>query len=138
MLSIGFIPAARSLIRTWPGPACGVGTSVKTGEPPYPVAITARIGTTIASTGAAVIEGSHRPRAPGTRNRGVPAGWYARLGRVLLATCARSSVMSNHGAFEPKMCAIGRMLEANLLNAAKAANAARLVVETVRRALLAG
>jgi hypothetical protein len=46
--------------------------------------------------------------------------------------------MSNHGAFEPKMCAIGRMLEANLLNAAKAANAARLVVESVQRALLAG
>src|SRR6266566_667206 len=41
--SIGFIPAARILIRIWPGPGCGVGTSAKTGAPPYALTTTARI-----------------------------------------------------------------------------------------------
>ena len=32
-ISIGFIPAAWIAISTWPGPACGVGSSVTDGRP---------------------------------------------------------------------------------------------------------
>src|SRR5258706_16402596 len=41
--SIGFMPAARSLIRTCPGPGSGVGISATAGVAPYSVTVTARI-----------------------------------------------------------------------------------------------
>src|SRR5580704_15330253 len=40
--SIGFIPAAASLMRTWPGQATGVARSMTTGDAPYALTVTAR------------------------------------------------------------------------------------------------
>src|ERR1700756_1900677 len=41
--SMGFMPAARSLIRTCPGAGSGVGTSATVGVAPYSLTVTARI-----------------------------------------------------------------------------------------------
>src|SRR5258708_12599781 len=43
--SIGFIPAASTLMSTCPGPAFGFGTSETRGWPPYSLTVTARIAT---------------------------------------------------------------------------------------------
>jgi hypothetical protein len=44
--SIGFTPAASILINTWPGPACGSGTSVGAGAAPYSLTVIACISST--------------------------------------------------------------------------------------------
>ena len=83
MRSIGFMPAARSLIRTCPGPGSGVGISATAGVAPYSVTVIhARIDGLLPVGAWSVSAGSHRRRLGSRRFGCEPARTCSPLDRM--------------------------------------------------------